>query len=435
MIPSRRLVIAAALPVVLALASLFDGTLLWPMLGLDAGIVAVALVDAFLGASRSLTARRKVPRVLSVGRDNPITVEIESRARRKLGVRLTDDLPLELTATGLPAEAEVAPRGRAEVTYHVRPAQRGTFRLGDHHLRHLTPLGLWWRQLHVRAADEVRVYPDVRAVRTYDLLARQNREALMARAARLRGGETEFERLREHLRDDPFRNIDWKATARRQKLIVREHQKERDQTVVCVLDAGRLMTAETQGLTHFDHALNATLMMGHVAARSGDQIGLVAFDHQIRAYLPPVAGVRATQRLVRAAYDLQPAMVDSDFSVAFDLLSRRLRKRALVVVFTQVVDDVSARRLLTFMRGLPRRHLALAVLFRDSDVDRLVDLGAAPHELDLYVAGAAAETSLWRDRLVRDVKASGALVVHAPPDKVTPAVVNEYLEIKAKQLL
>jgi uncharacterized protein (DUF58 family) len=287
----------------------------------------------------------------------------------------------------------------------------------------------------VTAADAVRVYPDVRAVRTYDLLARQNREALMARAARLRGGETEFERLRDHLRDDPFRHIDWKATARRQKLIVREHQKERDQTVVCVLDSGRLMTAETGGLTHFDHALNATLMMGHVAARSGDQIGFVAFDHQVRAYLPPVAGARATQRLITAAYDLQPAMVDTDFSVAFDLLSRRLRKRALVVVFTQVVDDVSARRLLTFMRGLPRRHLALAVLFRDSDIDRLVEVGAAPHELDLYVGGAAAETALWRDRLVRDVRASGALVVHASPEKVTPALVNEYLEIKAKQLL
>jgi uncharacterized protein (DUF58 family) len=435
LIPSRRLVLAAALPVALALAALFDATLLWPMLALDAGIVALALVDAALGSGRSVTARRKVSRVLSVGRDNPITVELESQSRRALLVRLMDDLPVEFTATGLPVETVVPARGRAEVTYHVRPSQRGAFRLGDHHLRHPTPLGLWWRQLRVPASDAVRVYPDVRAVRTYDLLARQNREALMARAARLRGGETEFERLREHLRDDPFRHIDWKATARRQKLIVREHQKERDQTVVCVLDSGRLMTAETGGLTHFDHALNATLMMGHVAARSGDQIGLVAFDHQVRAYLPPVAGARATQRLITAAYDLQPAMVDTDFSVAFDLLSRRLRKRALVVVFTQVVDDVSARRLLTFMRGLPRRHLALAVLFRDSDIDRLVEVGAAPHELDLYVGGAAAETALWRERLVRDVRASGALVVHAPPEKVTPALVNEYLEIKAKQLL
>jgi len=257
----------------------------------------------------------------------------------------------------------------------------------------------------------------------------------MARATRLRGGETEFERLRDHQRDDAFKHIDWKATARRQKLTAREHQKERDQTVVCVLDSGRLMTAETGGLTHFDHALNATLMMGHVATRAGDHVGFVAFDSHVRAFLPPVGGARATQRLITAAYDLHPAMVDTDFSVAFDVLSRRLRKRALVVVFTQVVDDVSAQGLLALMRGLPRRHLALAVLFRDGDVDRLVEPGDGARDLALYVAGAAAETVLWRDRLVRDLRAGGALVVHGTPETITPALVNEYLEIKAKQLL
>ena len=435
MIPSVRLVILAVAPVLLSLASLADATLLWPMLALDAGIAFVALVDALLGRGRLVTARRTTPRVLSVGRDNPIEVEIESRARRKLTVLFKDDLPPELAASGLPATLSVPARGRLTYVYHVRPSQRGAFALGRHNLRYPTPLGLWWRQVHVAATDNVRVYPDVRAVRTYDLLARQNREALMARAARMRGGETEFERLRDHLRDDPFRYIDWKATARRQKLTVREHQKERDQTVVCLLDSGRLMTAETDGLTHFDHALNATLMLAHVAARSGDQIGMLAFDSEVRAYLPPIGGARATQKLVTLAYDLHPAMVETDFSAAFHLLSHRLRKRALVVVFTQVVDDESARRLLSFMRGLPRRHLPLAVLFRDGEVDRLLDPEDAAGDLGLYVAGAAAETVLWRERLVRDLKAGGAQVLHPLPQKLTPALVNQYLEIKAQQLL
>jgi uncharacterized protein (DUF58 family) len=281
----------------------------------------------------------------------------------------------------------------------------------------------------------VRVYPDVRAVRTYDLLARQNRDVLMARAARLRGGETEFERLRDHLRDDHFRYIDWKATARRQKLTVREHQKERDQIVVCVLDCGRLMTAETDGLSYFDHALNATLMMSHVAARSGDQIGLCAFDHQVRIYLPPTGGPRATQRLITAAYDLHPALVESDFSVAFDLLSRRLRKRALVVFFTQIVDDVSAARLLRLMRGLPSRHLPLCVLFRDQQIDQLVEGDESSGDLGQYMRGAAAETLLWRERLVRDLKTGGAHVLQPVPQKMTPALISRYLEIKAQQLL
>lgn len=438
MVPAARLVILAILPVLLSLAALADATLLWPMLALDGALAAVALGDLFAGWRRLVTARRDATGVLSIGRDNPVTVEIESRAARPLVVLLKDDLPPELASPDLPVRARLPARGRVSVTYHVRPSRRGAFRLGDHHLRYPTLLGLWWRQVRVAASDPVRVYPDVRAVRTYDLLARQNREALSARVARLRGGETEFERLRDHLRDDPFRFIDWKATARRSKLTVREHQKERDQLVVSVIDGGRLMTAETDGLSHFDQALNATLMMAHVAARSGDQVGLCAFDSQVRAYLPPTGGARATQKLITVAYDLHPRLVESDFSSAFDLLSRRLRKRALVVIFTQVVDDVSARNLLRFMRGLPGRHLPLCVLFRDGEIDRLVEEGDGPGQggdVGLYVRAAAAETILWRDRLVRDLKAGGAQVITPLPSKLTPAVVNRYLQIKAQQLL
>jgi uncharacterized protein (DUF58 family) len=435
MIPSARLVLLAIAPVLFALASVADATLLWPMLAVDGAIVIAAVVDLLLGLGHTVTARRGQVAVLSIGRENPISVEVASRARRRLKVRLNDDLPVELVAADLPAEAELAPRGRATITYHVRPSRRGAFQLGDHHLRHLTPLGLWWRQLHVRASSEVRVYPDVRAVRTYDLLARQNREALMARAVRMRGGETEFERLRDHLRDDSFRFIDWKATARRQKLTVRDHQKERDQLVVSVLDCGRLRTAESGGLSAFDHALNATLMMSHVASRAGDQIGLAAFDRQVRAYLPPIGGRRATQRLIATAYDLQPQLVETDYGAAFDLLARRVRKRALVVLFTQIVDDVSAQSLLRFMRGLPRRHLPLCVLLRDGDVDALLEGDAPGGDAGWYVRGAAAETVLWRARLVRELKAGGAHVLQPLPQDLTPALVTRYLQIKAQQLL
>ena len=439
MIPSRRMVLFALAPLLLAVTALLDETLLWPMLLCDAGLAVLALFDLLLGLRPLVTVEREAPEVFSIGRPNPVTLELRSRARRALEVRITDDLFDDAESADLPLTIAVPARGRASGRYRVVPSRRGAYELGGHTLRYSTPLGLWQRQLRVRARRAVKVYPDVQAVRTYELLARQDREYALVRAARLRGGESEFERLRDYLKDDEFRSIDWKATARRQKLIAREYQLERNQNILFLLDCGRLMTAETGGLSHLDHALNATLMMSHVAARSGDHVGLLAFDDEVRSYLPPGGGARASQRIIQASYDLHPALVEPNYAAAFDQLALRVRKRALVILFTQIVDDVSARSVLSRMRGLLPRHLPLCVLFRDLEIDQLAEptaaTSSAQEELELYLRGAAAEMVVWRDKLVRDLKAGGALVLDVPPHKLTPALINRYLEIKARQLL
>jgi uncharacterized protein (DUF58 family) len=319
--------------------------------------------------------------------------------------------------------------------YRVRPSRRGAHEIGAHWVRYRSPLGFFFRQCKLSAKDAVKVYPDVKAVRTYEMLARQNRESAMV-PVRMRGGESEFERLRDYQKDDEFRTIDWKATARRHKLIAREFQLEKNQSIMGLLDCGRLMTAEMEGLSHLDHALNANLMMSHVAARSGDHVGILAFDECVRRYVPPSGGPRAAQKIIQASYDLHPALVESNYAAAFDLLSVKLRKRALVVLFTQLIDDVAAKMVLRLMRGLLPRHLPLCVLFRDTEIDRLAE-PASPDtsELGLYTQSAAAEAALWRERVVRNLKTAGALVLHVAPSDLTPRLIDRYLEIKARRLL
>jgi uncharacterized protein (DUF58 family) len=438
LIPTPRLVLLALAPLLLGAAMAVDSSLLGPMLIADGALVLLAVLDGLLASGRQVIVTREPPAVLSVGRTNPIRLRIRSTARRRLDVTVTDDRPPEVAVADLPARKTLGPRGRANVVYHVSPSRRGAVELGDHHVRYPSPLGLWQRQLRIPARHIAKVYPDVAAVRAYELLARQSRENLLVRAVRLRGGENEFERLREYGRDDEYRNIDWKATARRGRLIVREYQQERNQTIVCLLDCGRLMTAESDGLAQLDHALNAVLMLSHVAARAGDQLGLMAFDAHVRTYLPPAGGRRAAQRVAQATYDLHAGMVETDFEGAFMELTKRLRKRALVVLFTQVIDDVSAQAVLRQVRGLRPRHLPVCVLFRDPDLDRLAEppsgLAGAP-DGELYVGAAAAEAIVWRERLVRDLKVGGALVLHVPPRNTTPAVINRYLQIKAQHLL
>jgi uncharacterized protein (DUF58 family) len=436
-IPSRILVLLMLVPLGLAMAALADRSLLWPMLAADTFIALLALADALLARRPLIEVRRTSREVFSIGRSNQVTLELRSRARRRLHVEVTDDLFEHASAPELPLALDLRPGARAEAHYRVVPRRRGTYALGDHTIRYRSPLGLWTRQLTQPANQPVRIFPDVQAVRDYELLARQSRDAA-ARATRRRGGASEFEALREYQRDDEYRKIDWKATARRHKLIARTYQLERDQSIVFMLDAGRLMTAESDGLSLFDHALNATLMLTYVASRGGDQVGLMTFADRVLTYLPPGPGKSASQRLIRSLFAVHPELVETDYEGAFTSIGPRLRKRSLVVLFTQILDHNAAQQLLRLTRGLLPRHLPLIVLLRDPSLAALVQIEANQFALTdhrPYITAAAAEMLSWRDKTIRDLKRAGALVLDILPRELSPGLINRYLEVKARQML
>jgi uncharacterized protein (DUF58 family) len=433
-IPSRRLVGALGLPLLLSLWVWFEPGFLQYLLGLDAAILLVALLDALTVRRTLLSVERDAPGVLSIGAANPIRFLIRSRARRALALTLDDGLFMHARVDGLPARGQIAAHSSLTLEYRLFPERRGAYELGPCRLRQPSLLGLWTRQIELSERLPVRVYPDLVQLRRYELMARENRAADLARATRRKGGETEFARLRDYSPDDEYRSIDWKATARRHKLTAREYQLESNQELVFMLDAGRMMSAEVQGLTQFDHALNAALMLGHVAARTGDRVGLLAFGTGLEAYVPPGRGQKAAGRLIQAAYDLHPQLVESDYESAFRTLAIRQQKRALVVLFTQVVDDAVAKMLLLGCRALSRRHLPLVVLFRDLDVDGLLR-PVRDDRNELYVRAAAAELARWRAGFIRDLRHGGALVLDVGPKELTVKLIERYFEIKARHQL
>lgn len=439
MIPSRALVLLFIGPLVLSFLTLLDRSLLVPMLITDGAIFLLALLDAIWARKPLVTLQRRAPTVLSIGRPNIVTYELRSYARRKLQIQLQDDLYATVSSEDLPLELKLPARGSASRKIRVIPSRRGAYDLGDCFLRYSSPLGLWIRQLRLSVPTAVKVYPDLGAVREYELLARQDRDPAGIRSSRRRGGESEFERLREYRREDEYRSVDWKATARRKKLIAREYQLESDQSIVFLLDTGRLMTAEFAKLSLFDHALNATLMLSHVAGRAGDKVGMIAFADEVQAYAPLTGGPRATQKIIQSGYDLEPAFLPTNYSAAFDALSVRVKKRSLVVLFTQVVDEVASADLVRIMRAMLPRHLPVLVLLRDVDVDALaqgkVAETAAITGTSPYIRGAAAELLSLRDKLVRSLERQGVLVLDVAPADLTASLINRYLEIKARHLL
>jgi uncharacterized protein (DUF58 family) len=432
LIPSRALVLLSAAPLVASLLALFNPGLTRAALLLDAGLVVLALLDGLLVLRRKVSVQRTAPDVMSLSRRNRVTLRVRSETRASFAVSVNDDLFEGAEALDLPVKVALKGRGPAVVEYHVEPSLRGAHELGDHHLRVPSPLGLWTLQRRLAAKKAVRVYPDLKQLQQFDALSKQDRELSLVRVSRHKGGESEFARLRDHVPDDDSRRVDWKATARREKLTVREYQLESNQNLMFLLDAGRVMTGVDAGISRFDHALNASLMLAHVAARGGDRVGALGFDDSLRVFMTPQAGRQASRAIIQATYDLFPRMVEPDFDLAFQSLSARVKNRTLVILFTHVIDFSAAETLVRRVRAIAHRHLPLVICFRDLEVEALADPKGSS---DLFLKGAAAEHLRWQKSLMHELKRGGAMVLETTARELTGKLVSRYLQIKAQRLL
>jgi len=431
-IPTRGLVALVAIPTALSLTVTLNSAALWPLLGLDVMVVMLALIDA-VTAFGTVQVERECKPLQAVGRPFEVSVVVRNVGRRALRMRVTNDPPGDRSEV-LPVELSLARNAKREIAYEVVVHRRGHHRFGPVTVRWRSMLGLWERQRSKSVTTEFRVYPDFKQMRHHGLRASLSERRVPVKAARRLGGENEFERLRHYVPGDPYRHIDWKATARRQRIISREFGQERNQNVIFLLDAGRMMSVSSGGLSAFDHALNATLMMAHTALRHGDRVGLLVYDGEVRVWLPPAGGKRSVHRLIRGTYDVFPSLQEPDHVGAFRFLANRVRRRSLVVMMTSVIDEPNAQLASELVAGLKSRHLPLCVWIRDESLYGMLD-DPANDERDQYARCAAAEIITWRERSLKDLHRAGALVVDCPPGELSVALLARYLEIKARRLL
>jgi uncharacterized protein (DUF58 family) len=437
--PTRNLALLALVPALMSLALLVPGTevLRLALLGLDAMLGLVALGDLFtlIGSGR-LRAERRVGQVASLGEAEPVVLTLENLARSPRMLRVRDDLPESFAADPETFLVRVPGRGLVEMTYRITPQRRGSHAFRRVYVLVSSLLRLWQRSLRVPCESGVRVYPDVRQIARYTVLARRDRlSAIGVRRSRRLGTDNEFERLRDYMDGDEPRTIDWRATARRRKLTVRAYQANQSQRVIFLIDSGRMMAGDVgEGLSPLDHALNAMLLLAHVALIRGDQVGVLVYADRVRAFVPPAGGAKRINRIVHAVHNLFPELVESRHDRAFVELETRCRKRSLVVLLTNVFDDVNANQIVGHLGNLVGKHLPLGVLLRDRDLFRLAD-SAGDDGADFYRAAAAASVLNWRERVLVDLRRRGALTLDVFPEDLTAPLVNRYLEIKARHLL
>jgi uncharacterized protein (DUF58 family) len=418
---------------------LLAGAIISPALLYLAGIYFF-LILGMIFADRVITPAPKefdLARVndsrLSLGAENLVIVRITNRSRRAVRVIVRDEFPAQFTADQLILrEQKIAPRATGEFRYHVRPPRRGDYRFGDTNLRWRGILGLIVRQARYATAAPVKVYPNLLDIRKYELLVRKGQLAEMGlRHTRWLGSGTQFERLREYQFDDEFRRIDWKATARRGKPITREFETERSQNIIALLDVGRLMRAPVGGLEKVDYAVNAALMLSYVAGLRGDKVGLLAFADNVTHYLPPKAGKGQFYRMLATLYAIESQPVEADYTRAFAYLRAKHKKRSLIIVFTDLASGLAAKTLVAQIAPLWPRHLPLLVALNDPAVVALARV--VPNDSPSVYERMVAEQLLDERALtLESLRRRGILTLDVPANQLTIAVVNKYLELKAR---
>lgn len=379
-----------------------------------------------------LEVERTVPVKLSIGVANPVSLRLANRSERLARIAGRETPPPGFEGERAITPLEIGPHGEAEIPFAFTPPSRGAFSFGDIGMRTLGPLGLAGKRFDVPATLGVRVYPDITAVTGYSLLARRGAlHEIGVRAARYAGVGTEYESLRDYEPGDDYRDIDWKATARRGSPVVRRFEAERSQTIVLAIDAGRLMTPRTGALTKLDRSINAALLLAWLASQAGDNVGLLVFARDVDVFLPPRKGHRQFLRILEALYSVEGRVEEPDYAGALRFLATRVTKRSLVVLFTELVGTEPSRRLLGVLGGIAPRHLPLVITQRNAEVERLAT--AVPdNESDVFRATVAQDLLHDKAGALRLLTARGSLVLDVEPESLSVAAVNRYLEIKAR---
>ncbi len=435
MIPTKRFWLLVALGIPLAMVAGASGSI-WVIYAYNAFLLIAGYVTLRLGPDpKSITVRRRFDPVLSVRVANKVDLRVTNDGVEPILMRLRDESPPSFAASQREFSVSLQPGEERSYSYQITPPERGSDFFRGTYLRLECPLGLVVRQAKLFNEEPVRVYPNVLALREFDLLRQKGKlREIGIRISRIRGLGSDFESLRDYGEGDDYRKIDWKASARRDKLIVRQFEQERNQPVVLCIDVGRKMLSEVNGVTKLDLVLDSLLMLTHAASVAGDFVGLLVYSDRVKRYIPPRKGRNQVGFIIEAIHDLVAEPVESDPAAAFAYLATRWKRRSLVVAFADAEDGEDAKNLSMAFGSVARRNVALLARIGDPRLNELVS--ADTTDLDAFYRRAVAL------QLVNERKQAGSVLsavgihnLEAEPQDLAAALVSFYFMVKEKSMI
>lgn len=396
-------------------------------------VMAVATDVALLWWGRRVSGDRRCGERFSNGDDNDVILHVRNDYPFRLWLQVIDEAPVDFQRRDLSFTLMLKPHTGRTVTYRLRPVRRGVYGFGRMRVFASTRVGLVQRRYTLGEPTDVKVYPSYQMLRQYELLAISNRLTEMGiKRIRRAGNNTEFEQIKDYVKGDDYRSINWKASARRHQLMVNVYSQEHSQQVFCVIDKGRMMQQTFRGMTYLDYAINASLVLSFVALHKEDKAGIVTFNERFDNMVPAERRHGQMETIMESLYALQTSFGEADFSALVTHVNARVSQRSLLVLFTSFATMASMRRQLPYLQQLAGRHRVLVVYFEDTEISGYTHL--SPDTTEEVYRHVIAEKAVYEQRLIAStLRLYGIMALYTTPENLSVDVINKYLEIKDRQ--
>lgn len=434
---TRRFYLGAGFCVVLFMVS-FLLPVLFPYIKIVFAVFIVLLVVDYLflfALSKAPVAKRLLADRLSNGDENKIDMQVKNNMPFTVRMEIIDELPVQFQKRDWLLFYRFKAKEQKNITYKLRPVERGEYHFGRIILYVRSQLGLLKRRYNIEAGETVPVYPSYLQMRKYALLSQTTIQSEQGnRRMRKLGHSMEFEQIKEYVRGDDIRSVNWKATARKASLMVNSYTDERSQQVYCVIDKGRLMKMPFGGLTLLDYAINSTLVLANVCLQKQDRVGVITFANKMGSIIAADRKPIQRENILQLLYNQETAFLESDYEMLYMQIRSRVKHRSLVVLYTNFESLNGLYRQLNYLRSIAKHHLLMVVFFENTELQQLSGLQAKNVE-DVYIKTIAEKFAFEKRLIVKELRKHGILSVLTAPEQLTINAVNKYLELKARQAI
>lgn len=400
-------------------------------------LIIFTLIDIIIlfAAKNPIEAIRETPEKLSNGDENEIIVRIKNKYTFPIYSRIIDEIPHQFQVRNFNIYRKIAAQSKDDFKYFLRPTERGEYFFGNLNVFASSPLRLVSKRFRFANNQEVPTYPSYIQLRKYDLMAFSNSFAQYGLKKIRRIGHTmEFEQIKEYVQGDDIRTINWKATAKRDQLMVNQFQDEKSQNVYMIIDKGRVMKMPFNGLSLLDYAINATLVLSNVILKKHDKAGIVAFSKKVENRVVAEKRQSQMQLILENLYKIKTDFFESDFSRLYVDIKNKINQRSLLILYTNFETLDGLHRQLPYLKGMAKNHLLLIVFFNNTELNELIDK-KANNVQEIYDKVIAEKFAFEKRLIVNELRKYGIYSVLTQPENLTLDVINKYLEIKARGIL